>query len=396
MKDKETEVKNLISVNITQITDISCHIDAFVSFKNRSTAIVLEYGFTRLYGKTAPVYAAQTNNSIPVNIIANLKNLTPFRLYHFRFRFVNDTGVTDSEDYTFETVSTFEIFDFAAGYSFRKLSKQYSGAAIRVRRSSDDAEKDIGFVGRFFDTVDLLTFVGSGNGFVKIWYDQSSNNRHLQRTINISQPIIVKEGIICLDMDNKRPAIYFDSIYQCMQTSLFLPPVPQPHMKIVACDFGATVSPLEYLFDGSLAARCILGTDEGLSRWRIGAGETIIGTTLPETNTKYILSALYFGENSYLRANKTLIVNGNAGNSMLHQITLAQHPALNVSYIQFIGNVSEILVPAVDLEMYVERVENEVKAYVNNEDAVGVFVSGVFNESAVFNDDEIFNDGKQP
>jgi hypothetical protein len=391
---KESVTGSLLSVIVSRITDTSCHIDAFVSLNNRGTAIVLEYGFTILYGKSAPVEGVQSVISIPVNIIANLKNLTPFRLYHFRFRFITNTGVTYSEDYTFETVSTFEVFDFAAGYSFRKLNSQYTGAAIRVRRSSDDAEKDIGFVGRFFDSEDLLDFVGSANGFVKLWYDQSGNSRHLQRTLNSGQPLIVSEGTICMDSGNKRPAIVFDTLYQCMQTSFFFPVIPQPHMKVVACEFGSTVGPLEYLLDGSIYSRTILGTDDGYSKWRIAAGNEIDGNESPLLNTKYILSALYKGAYSYLRANKTLVITGNAGNSELQQITLAQYPTLNLSFLQFYGNVSEILVPVVDLEMYIERVENEVKAYVNNEDATGVFVSGVFNDNAIFNDDEIFNDGE--
>lgn len=391
---KETVSGNVLSVIVSMITDTSCHIDAFVSFSNRSTAIVLEYGFTDHYGKTAPVSGVQRNVSIPVNIIADLKNLIPFRQYHFRFGFITNTSVTYSEDYTFETVSTFEIFDFAAGYSFRKLSSQYSGAAIKVRRSSDDVEKDIGFSGRFFDIGDLLAFVGSGNGYVKIWYDQSGNNRHLQRSLNSGQPMIVNEGNICTDTQNKRPAVVFDTVFQCMQTSFFSPVIPQPHMKVVACEFGSTVGPLEYLFDGSIYTRTILGTDDGYSKWRISAGNEIDGDDSPRLSTKYVLSALYKGADSYLRANKTMVITGNAGNSGLQQITLAQYPALNLGFLQFYGSVSEILVPVVDLGIYLERVENEVGAYVNNEYATGVFVSGIFNDNAIFNDDEIFNDGE--
>jgi hypothetical protein len=48
----------------------------------------------------------------------------------------------------------------AAAYSLRKLRNAYSGSAIRVRRSSDNAEQDINFVGGDLDTNSMLDFVG--------------------------------------------------------------------------------------------------------------------------------------------------------------------------------------------------------------------------------------------
>jgi hypothetical protein len=48
----------------------------------------------------------------------------------------------------------------AVAYSLRQLRTAYTGAAIRVRRSSDNAEQDIGFVGGDLDTQSLLDFVG--------------------------------------------------------------------------------------------------------------------------------------------------------------------------------------------------------------------------------------------
>lgn len=54
----------------------------------------------------------------------------------------------------------------AAAYSVRKLSSTYTGDALRVRRSSDDTEQDIGFDGEGnLDTTALTTFVNSGEVF---------------------------------------------------------------------------------------------------------------------------------------------------------------------------------------------------------------------------------------
>jgi hypothetical protein len=82
----------------------------------------------------------------------------------------------------------------AAAYSLRKLSSTYSGNAIRVRRSSDNAEQDFGFVSNVLDTASLLTFCGAGNGFVTTWYDQSGNANNGVQTIGVFQPQIVSSG----------------------------------------------------------------------------------------------------------------------------------------------------------------------------------------------------------
>jgi len=89
----------------------------------------------------------------------------------------------------------------------RKLSNTYSGSAIRVRRSSDSTETDIGFVSGALDTASLLTFAGSGDAFVVTMYDQSGNARHMTAAA-ASQPKIVTAGV--LEAINSKPAMKFD------------------------------------------------------------------------------------------------------------------------------------------------------------------------------------------
>ena len=56
----------------------------------------------------------------------------------------------------------------AAAYSLRLLDSTYTGSAIRVRRSSDNTEQDIGFnVFGELDTVSLLAFAGTGDALCK-------------------------------------------------------------------------------------------------------------------------------------------------------------------------------------------------------------------------------------
>ena len=96
-----------------------------------------------------------------------------------------------------------------AAYSFRKLSSSYTGNCIRVRRSSDDAEADIGFNGNYLDETALLAHTGTGGsdiGYIVKWYEQSGaftgyaapnlNDGDLVSTTTSLQPIIVNAGAV--------------------------------------------------------------------------------------------------------------------------------------------------------------------------------------------------------
>lgn len=96
----------------------------------------------------------------------------------------------------------------AVAYSLRKLSSSYSGAAIRVRRSIDNAEQDIAFLNNGLDTMALTSFVGSSSGFVTTWYDQSGNGINAIETTGDRQPRIVLSGVT--EQQNGRPTIYFN------------------------------------------------------------------------------------------------------------------------------------------------------------------------------------------
>jgi hypothetical protein len=88
-------------------------------------------------------------------------------------------------------------FGAAAAYSLRKLRAAYTGAAIQVRRSNDNALQDIGFTaaGDLDESV-LLAFVGSNSGFVVKWYDQSGNARDAVQATTANQPRIVNAGVV--------------------------------------------------------------------------------------------------------------------------------------------------------------------------------------------------------
>ena len=113
----------------------------------------------------------------------------------------------------------------AVAYSAaRRLRTAYTGALIRVRRSSDNAEQDIGYTsGNVLDESALTTFVGANNGFVTTWYDQSGNGNNAVQSTAANQPQIVSSGVVNTQagLSSGKPALSFDGVNDFMDlTSL--------------------------------------------------------------------------------------------------------------------------------------------------------------------------------
>ena len=97
-------------------------------------------------------------------------------------------------------------------YSLRKLSNTYNGSAIRIRRSNDNAETDIGFVNNDLDLVSLSGFVGSNNAFVTTWYNQSGVVGYdATQTTAVQQPRIMLSGITELNANGKPGVRFIDA-----------------------------------------------------------------------------------------------------------------------------------------------------------------------------------------
>lgn len=85
----------------------------------------------------------------------------------------------------------------AAAFSVRRLRSSYSGFLLRVRRSSDNTEQNIGFtIGGHLDTAALTGFCGSDSCFISTWYDQSGNGRNAVQATAANQPRIVNAGSV--------------------------------------------------------------------------------------------------------------------------------------------------------------------------------------------------------
>lgn len=82
-------------------------------------------------------------------------------------------------------------------YSMRKRNSAYGGSCIRLRRSSDNAEQDIGFdADGWCDATAIASFIGANTGFVTTWYDQSGGGINLVMTDANKQPTVMNSGTL--------------------------------------------------------------------------------------------------------------------------------------------------------------------------------------------------------
>lgn len=92
----------------------------------------------------------------------------------------------------------------------RRLTVGYTGPLIRVRRSSDNAETDIGYIDSttaVLNTSAITDFIGASDGRVTTVYDQSGNSRNWVQATAGNQPFIAVAGVVQTMGTNNRPGM---------------------------------------------------------------------------------------------------------------------------------------------------------------------------------------------
>ncbi len=129
-----------------------------------------------------------------------------------------------------------DVATAAAAFSLRKVKADYSGNAVQIRRSSDEAEVDVAFdsEGKVSNSslvtdvteesesggtqvassgaTTLGDFINGTDAFVVTWYDQAGSNNAVQLT-SASQPQIASSGSLLAD------GLDFDGSNDFLQTS---------------------------------------------------------------------------------------------------------------------------------------------------------------------------------
>ncbi|WP_421696429.1 arabinofuranosidase catalytic domain-containing protein [Aestuariivirga sp.] len=107
----------------------------------------------------------------------------------------------------------------SAAYSLRRLRSGYTGALVRVRRSSDNTEQDIGAtLAGNLNTAALASFCGSSSCFARTLYDQSGNAINAIQTNTASQPRIYAAGVT--ELDGAQPALRYTAFGQFLSVSI--------------------------------------------------------------------------------------------------------------------------------------------------------------------------------
>lgn len=194
-------------------------------------------------------------------------------------------------------------------YSLRLLTADYVGDAIRVRRSSDDTEQDIGFVDGELDTDDLETFVGANSAYITTWYDQSGNGNDAVMATAANQPRIVNAGTI-ETLTNGKPAIRFIRSSSTRVAASFS--LAQPYSESTVARRNNAIGGNTEVISGGAGYRGALACIATTGYFQIQAGFDLDTTTVVPTTT-FNATTIYNGENSKLYFNGDEIVSGHAG-----------------------------------------------------------------------------------
>ena len=180
----------------------------------------------------------------------------------------------------------------AAAFSVRRLASSYTGPLLRVRRSSDNAQQDIGTtVGGTLDTTTLASFCSSTSCFVSVWYDQSGNGQDAVQSVAATQPRIVNAG--ALEMEGGRPALR----YAAAGLLLVAAPIPgqttQVTIDAVARSTDTTVN-RHILGDRSTVGGRIIRAVSGGGSY-LGSNINVANVTMPGATAQQRIVIMFAG-----------------------------------------------------------------------------------------------------
>jgi len=138
-------------------------------------------------------------------------------------------GISFTENKNVSQYILDQVQGAVAAYALRKI-KNTAIKCIRVRRSSDNTEQDIGFTGSIIDAASLLAFVGAGIGHVVKWYDQSEFGNDAVQTTAASQLTIVESGVLLDGIKNPTNTSRLYAIPTLENTSF-----PQTQSTVLIC-----------------------------------------------------------------------------------------------------------------------------------------------------------------
>ena len=248
-------------------------------------------------------------------------------------------------------------------YSLRRLRLAYTGAAVRVRRSSDNAEED--FKPEQIANGTLTSWTGANNGFVTTWYDQSGNGRDATQSTSANQPTLVSSGV--LKTESNMPAIDFDGANDRLvfpgSTVSSITSLSQ--FCVVRCRDAANSMVI------SAAGQNANGKACGLSFSSSEAPRTFIWGATPEpegaanTLSRVMTSCVISGTSISLFVNNGSAISGTASLSLNidnNTVTIGTSPN-NAFSLLFTGIMQEVLFFFTDKSQTRQDISNNINSY---------------------------------
>jgi hypothetical protein len=258
---------------------------------------------------------------------------------------------------SYEEVSAFTgILDSypgaAAAYSLRKLDKDYTGYAIKVRESAGNTLADIGFDSNGdLDTTALLNHTGPADGYVHTWYDQSGNGNNAVQGTNANQPQIVSSGSVI--PENGKPAVQFDGANDYF-TKAFTLTNPVSHFVV-----AQAANILEFIIDGynGVNLNSLVSTSTNVMRLYNGTGLLQTYTA----GTQSLFSSISKGAGSLLAVNGNSATQTLSTNSM-NGVTLGGVGTLASNY-YLGGTIQEVIIYGSDQSSNRTGIESNTNTY---------------------------------
>ena len=261
-----------------------------------------------------------------------------------------------------------------AAYSVaRKLRSAYVGSCIRVRRSSDQAEQDIGFSANELDQSALTTFVGANNGFVVTLYDQSGNGYNATMSTAANQMTIVSSGSVVTE--NGKPAMTVNDntdYYQYSGAAISSSDV----ISVVSVSKTGAADGTNYLKTicrvGAVSNNAAVFLSYGsynqsgdVRKPTLGQiGQTANNAESTSANTNQVLMAGFVnGTGMSFYEDDASEVNGTNSVSLAITNGGLMVGAYNISFPATDGNIQDVVVWIADLEAYVETIKSNVNGF---------------------------------
>jgi hypothetical protein len=258
-----------------------------------------------------------------------------------------------------EYIGILDLYPSASGaYSLRKLRSAYAGSAVRIRRSSDNTETDIGFLSNGdFDSASAVSFCGAGNGFVVTWYDQSGNSRDVTNTTAANQPQIVSSGVII--SINSKASMNFGG------DDLLIRLAFGGSNSVTAFSVFRNTSLLNNpnVFsigtNGNSTSKAF-GLNSGTGFHRVFAGSSLQFNSTTIVNTHYLGFSLFNGASSQVALNGAASVTGDAGTNVAADFAIGAGLA---SSNFMIGGIQEVILYATNQATNKAAIETLINSY---------------------------------